>query len=217
MVASRRFGQPWLGIWFMCCLHVGCQKVGIWSLGVGNMDINICKISREKSTRTLRICSLKTKGLNVSCGREIWKCRWSVVIHFVISQNVWILRKLNVWCVCWSLWNPKNVHKRILEGFDPKQQLDVVMFMWLICRWAHDQNKGLQRCGPNVKARIHISCSRECGKMWRNELPHSQMNSHFGSWSPNGVLNFQREIARVKTHFIEKLFISLESSWNVDV
>jgi hypothetical protein len=133
MVASCQFWQPWLGIWFInFCLNVGCQKVGIWGLGVGNMDINICKINREKSTRTLRTCSLKSKGLNVSCGKEIWKCRWNVIIHFVISQNVSVLGNLNVWCVCWSPWNPKNVQKRVPKGFDPKKQLDVVMFMWLI-------------------------------------------------------------------------------------
>jgi hypothetical protein len=26
---------------------------------------------------------------------------------------------------------------------------------------------------------------RECARMWGNEPPHSQMNSHFGSWNPN--------------------------------
>jgi hypothetical protein len=49
-----------------------------------------------------------------------------------------------------------------------------------------------------------------------NEPPHSQMDSHFGSWSPNGVPNFQRAFAGVKTHWIEALLISLESSWNLD-
>ncbi len=39
----------------------------------------------------------------------------------------------------------------------------------------------------------------------------------FGNWNPNGLLNFQRVIAGVKTHWIEASFISLESSWNVDV
>jgi hypothetical protein len=193
MVASRWFWQPWLGIWFMnCFLHVGCQKVGIWSLGVGNMDINICKISREKSTRTLRICSLKSKGLNVSCGREIWKCKWNVVIHFVISKNVWILGNLNVWCVCWGLWNPKNVHK-ILEGCDPKQQLDVVMFMWLICHNPRlrlvTKARACEGAGQVWKPRVTFHAPRSVGK-WGNEPSHSQVNSHFGSWSPDGVSNF---------------------------
>jgi hypothetical protein len=56
--------------------------------------------------------------------------------------------------------------------------------------------------------------ARECE---RNEPSHSQMNSHFGSWSPNGLSNFQKAIARVKTHWIEEFFISLESYWDVDV
>jgi hypothetical protein len=36
-------------------------------------------------------------------------------------------------------------------------------------------------------------------------------------WSPDGLLNLQKIIARVKTHWIEKVLISLESSWNVDI
>jgi hypothetical protein len=37
------------------------------------------------------------------------------------------------------------------------------------------------------------------------------MNSHVESWSLGGLLNLQITIARVKTPFLEKLFISLES------
>jgi hypothetical protein len=51
----------------------------------------------------------------------------------------------------------------------------------------------------------------------RNEPPHSQMSSHFESWSLNGLLNLHRVIAGVKTHWIEEFLISLESSWNLDV
>jgi hypothetical protein len=51
---------------------------------------------------------------------------------------------------------------------------------------------------------------RECKKMWGNEPPPSLVNSHFGSWNPNGLLNLQRAIAKVKTHWIEKFLISLE-------
>jgi hypothetical protein len=57
-------------------------------------------------------------------------------------------------------------------------------------------------------------------RLWeggRIEPPHSQVNSHFGSWNPNGFPNFQRAIVGIKTHWIEDLFIPLESFWNVDV
>jgi hypothetical protein len=37
------------------------------------------------------------------------------------------------------------------------------------------------------------------------------MNSHFGSWSPDGLSKFQRMIARVKTLLLEEFFISMES------
>jgi hypothetical protein len=50
-----------------------------------------------------------------------------------------------------------------------------------------------------------------------NEQSHSQMSSHFGNWNPGGLSNLHRTIAGVKTHHIEKLFISLEIYWNEDV
>jgi hypothetical protein len=53
----------------------------------------------------------------------------------------------------------------------------------------------------------------ECEK----EDSHSQVNSFFGSWSPDGLPNLQREIAKVKTPYIEEFFISLEIYWSVDV
>jgi hypothetical protein len=37
------------------------------------------------------------------------------------------------------------------------------------------------------------------------------MGSHFGNWNPNGLLNFQKTIARVKTCWIEKFFISYKN------
>jgi len=46
----------------------------------------------------------------------------------------------------------------------------------------------------------------------KKEPSHSQVNSHFGSWSPGGLPNVQRVIIRVKTQWLEKFFISLESN-----
>jgi hypothetical protein len=57
----------------------------------------------------------------------------------------------------------------------------------------------------------------ECERMRGHEPPHSQVSSHFGNWNPDELPNLQRAILRVKTHWIEKLLISLESSWNLDV
>jgi hypothetical protein len=42
--------------------------------------------------------------------------------------------------------------------------------------------------------------------------PHTPREFHFGSWSPGGLPNFQREIARVKVQWLEEVFISMESS-----
>jgi hypothetical protein len=39
---------------------------------------------------------------------------------------------------------------------------------------------------------------------------HSQIGSHFGSWSFDGLPNFQKVIVGVKTHWIKKFIIPLE-------
>ncbi len=54
----------------------------------------------------------------------------------------------------------------------------------------------------------------ECERVWENEPTHSQMNSHFGTWSPYGIQNFQKVILGIKNHWIEKFFIPLEISWH---
>jgi len=36
------------------------------------------------------------------------------------------------------------------------------------------------------------------------------VNSHVGSWSPGGLSNVQKAIARVKTQWFEEFFIPLE-------
>jgi hypothetical protein len=41
------------------------------------------------------------------------------------------------------------------------------------------------------------------------------VSSHLGSWSLDGLSNLQRAIARVKIHWIEEFFISLEIFWNL--
>jgi hypothetical protein len=48
---------------------------------------------------------------------------------------------------------------------------------------------------------------REC----EDEDSHSQVSSHFGSWSLDELPNLQRIITEVKTPHIEEFFISLES------
>jgi hypothetical protein len=69
--------------------------------------------------------------------------------------------------------------------------------------WARDQSKGLQGCGPRGKP----GSAKECEGI----DPHTpQGNPNFGSWSPSGLPNLQRAIARVKIHRLEELFISLE-------
>jgi hypothetical protein len=80
--------------------------------------------------------------------------------------------------------------------------------------------QGLMKTWAKSEARkVHFMFLGVCesGKVRGNEPPHSQMSSHFGTWSFDGLLNLQKVIVGVKTHWIEKFIISLESSWNLDV
>jgi hypothetical protein len=73
------------------------------------------------------------------------------------------------------------------------------------------------KVGVESETQESHSHSQECERMWRNEPTHSQVDSHFGGWSPYKVLDFQRVISRAKIHWIEEFIISLESSWNLNV
>jgi hypothetical protein len=57
------------------------------------------------------------------------------------------------------------------------------------------------------------SFGREC----EDEDSHSQVSSHFGSWSLSGLPNLQRATTGVKTPCIEDFFITLKSYSSVDV
>jgi hypothetical protein len=77
-----------------------------------------------------------------------------------------------------------------------------------------------QGCRPKGSPTITshtLGNARKCEGVWGSEHSHSQGNSHFGRWSPSGLLKLQRAISRVKTRWLVAFFISLESSWNVNV
>jgi hypothetical protein len=54
-------------------------------------------------------------------------------------------------------------------------------------------------------------------KMWRNEPSHSQVNSHYGSWSSKWTFESSNRNSRGQTHQLEKFFITLKSYWNINV
>jgi hypothetical protein len=79
-----------------------------------------------------------------------------------------------------------------------------------IPKMCHNPNLGLM-----TKARACKVAGQEgVQRVWGHEPSHSQVNSHCGSWNPNGFSNLQRAIAGVKTHQLEEFIISLESYWN---
>jgi hypothetical protein len=76
-----------------------------------------------------------------------------------------------------------------------------------------------------TKAKAWKGVGQECNPritfallgVWGNEPTHFQVDSHFGSWNPYGVLNFQKSISWVKIHWIKKFLIPLENFLNENV
>jgi hypothetical protein len=114
-----------------------------------------------------------------------------------------------------------------------ENQIDTIVSLALGSR---PRQKGLQGCrprgSPGVKAKRPQRCGpkgnpgvtshtpgniKMCEGVWGSEHSHSQGNSHFGRWSLRGRPKLQRVILGVKTQWLVAFFISLESSWNLDV
>jgi len=115
---------------------------------------------------------------------------WSLIYFSFIDLLIFIVTKLEDLLI----WHESNVE---ISWPSP---------------WARNQGKSLQKCKPKMKPMSHILCSQECRRVWGNEPTHSQVDSHFGTWSPNRLLNLQRMIVGIKTHWSEKFLIPLESS-----
>jgi hypothetical protein len=64
--------------------------------------------------------------------------------------------------------------------------------------------------GSRSKQRLARAWAKKSVRECEDEDSHSQMSSHFGSWTSGGLLNFWKVIVKVKTLCIEKFFISLE-------
>jgi hypothetical protein len=148
--------------------------------------------------------------------------------------GVQISRQNDIWVLApWS-GTENTIRGKVVDS--PKFGLWWVMGV-RVCSWFVRAPKLLQLCINHVttlalgswprrwfvrlwakrKLGSHISCSQECKRVRGNEPSHSQVNSHFGIWSPNGFPNFQKAIAKVKTHWIEEFFVSLGSYGNINV
>jgi hypothetical protein len=89
--------------------------------------------------------------------------------------------------------------------------------------WLVTKARGLRGCGPRSRPGSHITCSRECKHSGECE----GMNPHTPKWTPTlgvgenevpkGLPKLQRAFWGVKTPWLVALFISMESSWSVDV
>ncbi len=153
-----------------------------------------------KKTIDNHLIHIIKKGLQCEGMPSFPWCALTFLIH-IYWQHIFELLKRND-------SNPLNV-----KEFMDKTRFHIVTTLTLGSRL----RQGLAKVWAKSEPRNHISCSQECKKVWGNESPHSQVNSHFVSWSPNGLLNLQRAILGVKTHWIKEFLISLKRFWNVDV
>jgi len=150
-----------------------------------------------------------------------WKLEMNMVVikgqkalNQVIIQSMSIIDKRQLLLKTEREWLHIEMHEQdnIRSNFGQKTKEKITP------EWMEDLLiKGLRRCIPRVKFESHISCFRECRRVWENKPSHSQVNFHFGSWSPDGLLNLQRAIVGVKIHWIESFLIPLKNSWNVKV
>jgi hypothetical protein len=94
--------------------------------------------------------------------QQEWNIFFHLRSHFFLITN--------------NLWNKKNFTQQAILG----------NFGFLIIKGYHCRNpslrietkaKGLQGWRPRGKPGSHISCSRECRRVWRNEL-------HTPKWAP---------------------------------
>jgi hypothetical protein len=71
--------------------------------------------------------------------------------------------------------------------------------------WPKQKHGKVQAESATHESHLH---SRECEGM----NPHTpKWTPMYGSWNPYGVLNLQRGISRVKTHFIKYIFYIIEN------
>jgi len=103
-----------------------------------------------------------------------------------------------------------------------------VCMKWFVVNSSPQMSYRDLNLGLTIKARFCKSVSQEwswephfmLSKFWesvREWTPTFWTELPFGSWSPDGLLSFQRAIVGAKTHWVENFFISLKSSWNLDV
>jgi hypothetical protein len=132
---------------------------------------------------------------------QTYICQYSWPIQ--CTKNYWDA-KLASSVQCWTRQNFVTNMKFVLF-------LQVLYRWWwwfvttlALCSWSKQRPMYM----PKVQPKSHI-CTPGSVREWTLTLP-----SGFALWelNPYGVLNIQRGISEVKTHWIKKFFIPLESS-----
>jgi hypothetical protein len=71
--------------------------------------------------------------------------------------------------------------------------------------------KACKGVGQEWSPGVTFHARGKCRKMWGNEPAHSQMNSHFGSWSFDGFSNFQKAIVGSKLSNFQRAIVGVKT------
>jgi len=101
----------------------------------------------------------------------------------IVTLEKWLIMKSNWRCYRHPLVAPPNLGANLTllvhhESLCPNPKLKFII-----------KARACKGAGQEWAQESHFML-QECRKVWWNEPSHSQMNSHFGNWSPNGFSNF---------------------------
>jgi hypothetical protein len=148
-------------------------------------------------------------------------------MHQVLPKNNYLSKYTNIsrlWMFIQTI--PKHINLRsILPHMESKPAMMLKYTFTYFMFWCmYEKHVGkILFLWPDVCPKMHLwhSHTRLCRdpSLWESvrecedEDSHSQVSSHFGSWSPGELPNLQRVITEVKTPRIQEFFMSLESYW----
>ncbi len=137
------------------------------------------------------------KSLLIMCNFHIFPVPQGRSSYHISHQNMvinfmWVFKQNINYVNNYIYFKPKNWNNITMKLVNPPRRFVKTLALGLRPR------QGFARLRAKGEAR----------ESHGNEPSHSQVNSHFGSWSPNGVPNLQRAISGVKTHQFEKFFVS---------
>jgi hypothetical protein len=143
----------------------------------------------------------QTSLLMISYNHKFYKT-YEHEIKSLITSNILQIHLAyanTYWCILAWFYSMKNFitkDENTLHGGPLWPVSQHVYKIYLCKRYYHNPSLGFvtkaRACKVQVENVIWESHSHswECERVWGNEPTHSQVDSHFRSWNPHGILNF---------------------------